>query len=252
LPLPNNCEWIIIDGDSSDETKVFLSALSEIEGIRYVSEKDNGMYDAMNKGILLAQGSYINFMNSGDYFISDSLSYVIKKRSFDNDITVFNYNVKTINSQDFYSRKFPDNVNEIKNWACFQHQSALIRRSIFSTLGLYSLSNKYLSDYEFFVKAYLNKNITISLKRNKKISNFINDGASSNLETASIIAKEYKKIQLKYFKKYNLILYITNNIKYLLKYLPFGKNLEFLASPLCQDTCPLSNLSIQTKAGGGK
>ena len=59
-------EWIIIDGDSTDGSKELLK--KHIQHFTHcISEKDNGIYNAMNKGIKLAQGEYIYFLNSGDY-----------------------------------------------------------------------------------------------------------------------------------------------------------------------------------------
>ncbi|MBC7450786.1 MAG: glycosyltransferase [Cytophagales bacterium] len=58
-------EWIIIDGNSTDGTKEWIQALT-LPYLRYTSEKDKGIYDAMNKGLSIASGSYVWFMNSGD------------------------------------------------------------------------------------------------------------------------------------------------------------------------------------------
>ena len=59
-------EWIIIDGDSQDGTKNYLNAQEMTR--KWVSEPDQGLYDAMNKGLDIAQNHYVVFMNSGDYF----------------------------------------------------------------------------------------------------------------------------------------------------------------------------------------
>lgn len=72
-----NFEYLIIDGGSKDQT---LSLLRQYEPLfkkenkifRFISEKDNGTYDAMNKGALLAKGEWINYMNAGDSFYTES------------------------------------------------------------------------------------------------------------------------------------------------------------------------------------
>ncbi|MTD42685.1 colanic acid biosynthesis glycosyltransferase WcaE [Erwinia sp. CPCC 100877] len=61
-------EWIVVDGDSQDGTREFLENLNGQYQLRYLSEKDKGIYDAMNKGIALARGRYAIFLNSGDVF----------------------------------------------------------------------------------------------------------------------------------------------------------------------------------------
>ncbi len=64
-------EWVVVDGDSQDGTREFLENLNGQYQLRYLSEKDNGIYDAMNKGIAMARGRYAIFLNSGDVFHKD-------------------------------------------------------------------------------------------------------------------------------------------------------------------------------------
>jgi len=65
----NDFEWIVIDGDSIDGTKEFISKSPLIS--KWISEKDSGIYDAMNKGIKMASGRYVVFLNAGDIFPND-------------------------------------------------------------------------------------------------------------------------------------------------------------------------------------
>ena len=58
-------EWIVVDGGSSDGTSAFLEGLNGEHRLRYVSEPDKGIYDAMNKGIAMARGRFALFLNSG-------------------------------------------------------------------------------------------------------------------------------------------------------------------------------------------
>ena len=69
-------EWIVVDGGSNDGTAEFLEKLNGEFNLRYVSEKDRGIYDAMNKGIDMAQGRYAIFLNSGDIFHDDVVQFV--------------------------------------------------------------------------------------------------------------------------------------------------------------------------------
>lgn len=69
-------EWIVVDGGSNDGTAEFLEKLNGEYNLRYVSEKDRGIYDAMNKGIAMAQGRYAIFLNSGDIFHDDVAQFV--------------------------------------------------------------------------------------------------------------------------------------------------------------------------------
>ncbi|EDX8631787.1 colanic acid biosynthesis glycosyltransferase WcaE [Salmonella enterica] len=65
-------EWIVVDGGSEDGTREFLQKRHGEFNLRFISEKDRGIYDAMNKGIALAQGRYTLFLNSGDAFHDDA------------------------------------------------------------------------------------------------------------------------------------------------------------------------------------
>lgn len=69
-------EWIVVDGGSDDGTAQFLEKLNGEFNLRLVSEKDRGIYDAMNKGIAMAQGRYTLFLNSGDVFHEDVTDFV--------------------------------------------------------------------------------------------------------------------------------------------------------------------------------
>jgi len=65
-----NYEWLVIDGDSSDGTKEYLSSDASIAS-KFISEKDSGIYDAMNKGLRLSEGDYVVFLNAGDVLPAD-------------------------------------------------------------------------------------------------------------------------------------------------------------------------------------
>ena len=65
-------EHILVDGGSTDQTKNLLNGLQENKNIKIVSERDDGIYDAMNKGINLASGRYLLFLNAGDSLIADN------------------------------------------------------------------------------------------------------------------------------------------------------------------------------------
>ena len=84
-----NFEYIIIDGNSTDRSKPIIDSL-EFENLKWISEEDSGIYNAMNKGIKRATGDYLLFLNSGDHFCkSDSLTK-IDSSMFQFDIISFN------------------------------------------------------------------------------------------------------------------------------------------------------------------
>lgn len=154
-------EWIIIDGASTDGSKGLIEKYSD--NINYwVSEPDKGIFDAMNKGIRVASGEYLLFLNSGD---SLSDKYVV------HNVIPF------LNGKDFYAgREQRNDYNYIwdrnistaedvfENIISFfiPHQSTFIHRSIFDVYGLYRIDLQYSSDWYMLYKALILGNATIS------------------------------------------------------------------------------------------
>ena len=73
----NDVEYIIIDGASTDRTLDIINQYRRTQNIKLVTEKDNGIYDAMNKGIRNANGEYVYFLNSDDYLLPTALSQIL-------------------------------------------------------------------------------------------------------------------------------------------------------------------------------
>lgn len=78
-------EWIVVDGGSNDGTAEFLEKRNGQYQLRYVSEPDEGLYDAMNKGIRMAKGKFVLFLNSGDSFHADVSQFVRQLRGKSDD-----------------------------------------------------------------------------------------------------------------------------------------------------------------------
>ncbi len=149
-----NFEWLIIDGESTDGTIDFLKSQKSNPSspfiTRYTSEKDTGIYDAMNKGIQYAYGKYIIFMNAGDEFATPK--------------TLENIAPHTEKSPDFI---YGDALEPDKNgknstlkkakqykklpWGMFTHHQAMIynRQTIQTSKIRYSLLYDIASDYDF-------------------------------------------------------------------------------------------------------
>jgi len=81
-------EWIVVDGGSADGTAEFLQKRNTEYNLRYVSEQDDGLYDAMNKGIDMARGKFAIFLNSGDIFHED-IAHVVRQLADKKDNAMF-------------------------------------------------------------------------------------------------------------------------------------------------------------------
>jgi glycosyltransferase involved in cell wall biosynthesis len=156
-------EYIIIDGASNDDSKVqiehFERSIHERPEdplpLKWVSEPDNGRYAAMNKGIKMASGEYLLFLNSGDYLFSNRVLDDIFKRGYEEQIisgaveTFSDFTTERKVYYNFDSSRL--SLNSFLN-ASLNHQASFIKRSLFDEYGLYSEKYKIVADSEFFIK----------------------------------------------------------------------------------------------------
>lgn len=150
--MSHESEYIIIDGASTDGTRQIVERY--INKLSYfISEPDSGIYDAMNKATTVSKGEYICFMNSGDTFFPDfSLESLISVIDRSSDIVygdtnfVYDRSAKVVSSKepDFLLRGMP-----------FSHQSVFVRTELAKRFQ-FNLSFKYVADYDFFYRAYIN------------------------------------------------------------------------------------------------
>ena len=205
-------EYIIIDGASTDGTINIITEYQKIFPITLVSEKDEGIYDAMNKGTKLSSGNWINFMNAGDTFYNkDSISQIIPFLKDELDIV---YGNTEIIYKDFKTIK--DEPTPKKLWmGRIPHQSSFIKSSIMKKYG-YNKDNKIVADLEFFMTVYFNGG---KIKKiNQTVSSFAKDGITEKMG-GQVIIDAHKTV--KKFKQ-SLIVDIYYNI---LKIKPFIKRL---------------------------
>lgn len=147
-------EWIVIDGGSSDGSKELIEANAN-KFSYWVSEADNGIYHAMNKGILKAKGDYILCLNSGDSLYNNLvLEKVLPHLSGNIDILYGNADCVNFCDQSDHIWYLPKILNfEYFTRGALCHQSTFLRRDLFSRVGLYDESFRIASDWYFTLKA---------------------------------------------------------------------------------------------------
>lgn len=184
-------EYIIIDGGSTDGSKELIE--QDKEKISYwVSESDKGIYNAMNKGILEANGDYLLFLNSGDHFYKpDSLENFCTIQNPDDVICFDCLNSKE--NKDFV-KTGPDEIRFsffIKD--SLNHQATFIKRDLFSKYGLYSEELEISSDWKFFLDVLCKFNCSYK-KVPKTLSVHYHNGLSHIPENWEKIISERKKV----------------------------------------------------------
>lgn len=145
-------EWVIIDGGSTDGSKEYIESM-EREPDYWCSESDNGIYDAMNKGIAKASGDYLIFLNSGDTFHSHDTIEKAMQYEFTEDVVY--------GDAYFLFEKGPciidyDDVMTLKRLYEYSinHQSTFIKASLLKVKG-YDVSYKIVADAKRFVEIFI-------------------------------------------------------------------------------------------------
>lgn len=150
-----NIEYLIIDGGSIDNTVSIIKKYEDLfDGrLKYISEKDSGIYDAWNKGVKMSQGSWISFVGSDDILLENTFSEFINST----------LNVKDINFISSKNLLVTENLSPIrtigKEWSdkmksynCIGHVGSLHHKSLFEAKGLFDTNYKIVGDYDFLLR----------------------------------------------------------------------------------------------------
>jgi len=190
-------EYIIVDGLSNDKTAEIVRAYQDKINIKFVSEKDSGIYDAMNKGIKMASGEIVGILNSDDFFADDKVLESVAAEFADKniegvygDIQYFSDNVNKISR---YWRTEEYRENKLNNGWIIPHPALFLRRAVYDKCGLFKTDFKIAGDYEFILR--LLKIYKINVKYLPQVLvRMYNGGASgANLVQRQIGWQELKK-----------------------------------------------------------
>ncbi len=196
-----NIEHIVIDGASTDGTIDLLKEYEKKGLIKYYSEPDKGIYDAMNKGILKAKGKYVVCLNSDDFYSDEhAIEWLVKKAEEQNADAVYadavRVNPKTLAVINVWPGK--GNFQPWKpQFPC--HQTFLIKTDVMKELGLYKLKYKVCADNAFFCRLEQhNKKIAVL---DRKIITF-RDGGFSN-DNMAVVEQDKKELLFEELGQYH-------------------------------------------------
>jgi glycosyltransferase involved in cell wall biosynthesis len=173
-----NYELIIIDGKSNDKTlKIIIKNNNKID--YWISQKDKGIYDAFNKGLALARGQYIGFVNSDDILTKNSLKYLAhyhRSKKFDFLFGAVKKHWGVLHGYKKWKIKF--------SWGFYSSHSTgfFITNKAAKKVGKYNLKFKYHADWDYFYRMIVKKKLVgISSNKNELFGHFRRGGYSSNI-----------------------------------------------------------------------
>ena len=148
-----NVEYIIVDGGSTDDSLAIIRKYEH--AIDYwVSEPDKGIYDAMNKGIDLAAGDWINFMNGGDSFFSPEVLTRVFSNQIHQDIQVLYGNHQVIYQGGRTRWAKGGQVENLWKGSQFCHQATFVKCK-YHKVNKFNVCTKIVADFELFYKAWI-------------------------------------------------------------------------------------------------
>jgi glycosyltransferase involved in cell wall biosynthesis len=218
-------EYIIIDGNSTDGSTELIKEYTD-KITYWVSEPDKGIYNAMNKGIPLAKGEYLLFLNSGDWLIENNILYQVFSEKYNADIIYGEIQYWHYKGMYKASHSLSEEELTLANFktnshATIEHQAAFIKRSLFDK-DLYDEDFQIMADIHFFIKKIIFQNCTVKYLP-MVIARIEASGISSKVTTWPITIEEREQIfaQLlppRILKDYELVFLIKDSP--LLKYIP--------------------------------
>ena len=153
-----NCEieYIIKDAASTDHTadviRKYEPQLRALKNFVYISEKDSGLYDAMNIASKMAMGSRLQFLNAGDCLVNENVIADVEANECDADIIYGDY-TSMFGPRAVANKANSEWISDFARNMNFSHQAAFIKREVMQAL-LYDTDYPICADYEFFQRAY--------------------------------------------------------------------------------------------------
>jgi len=202
----DNIEYIVIDGGSTDNSISIIRKYDKYISL-FVSEQDQGMYDAINKGLRLANGKIVGYLNADDQYLPYTIKEVVKAFKnkphldylYGNCIYIDNKKIKLYEYTSVpYIKMFVKNMQEI-SWA---QPSCFWKKQVHTKIGYFDDDLRYCGDYDFFVR--LKCGSFNGLRINIPLSLFMLHDDALSIKAHLALTAELKNLRSKYKLKHNL------------------------------------------------
>ena len=209
-----NFEHIIIDGKSTDNTIAIIKKNSD-KIDKWISEPDQGLYYAMNKGINISTGEIIGILNSDDIYFPNALEIVNNYFSSDNKL---DFLFGTVQKHKLMHGYFPKKIKWTFGFYTTHSVGFFIKRSSQFKVGLYDSQYKFSSDYDLFYRLIVKEKMRgTSTKKNEILGKFRRGGLSSQIKYLDFL-RENNKIRINngqniFFVYFIFILRLIRNFK---------------------------------------
>lgn len=191
-------EHIVIDGDSSDGTKEYFQSLASNNDVKFYSEKDKGIYDALNKGFRRANFDIIGLLHSDDLFFNNKVLLKVRKE-FENGADVvygdLNYVMKNNTGKIFREWKagaYHD--NELLFGWMPPHPTVFFKKELLEKTGFFDINFKIAADYDFIWRLFSIKGLNIHYI--PEVLVLMRVGGASNKSVSSILRKTGEDIKI--------------------------------------------------------
>jgi glycosyltransferase involved in cell wall biosynthesis len=205
-------EHVIQDGMSSDGTADYIESLNS-SVISFSSEKDNGIYDALNRGIARANGEIIGLLHSDDFFNGDVLHKIEKffLEGYDGVYADLDYVSKDDISKIFRKWKSGSfNLMKLRFGWMPPHPTLFLRKQVYDELGTFDLKYRIASDYDFILRVFSNPKYRIAYLPETIVKMRV--GGESNKSLKNIIKKSSEDLDIasKHFSPASLTILSKN------------------------------------------